>query len=231
MNRFAAVTSALLLTTTALAVDICVSPSTPIPDNGEEISIPIFIDASENEVVDSISVGLTMTHEWVGDLFIQLRSPNGTVITLLDRPGFPSSGFPGPFGCGGEDIACTFTDTATTPAESICSTTNIPVIAGPVIPAQPMATFLAQPVNGLWELLIRDQSAYDSGVVLQACISATTHPACSVDLNNDGSLDFFDVSAFLTALGNNDSIADLNDDGNFDFFDISAFLMAFQAGC
>ncbi len=231
MNRFAAVTSALLITTTASAIDICVTSSTPIPDNGVEISIPIFIDAPENEVVDSISLDLMMTHEWVGDLIVQLRSPNGTIITLLDRPGLPSSGFPGPFGCGGRDIACTFTDTAGTPAESICSTTLTPVIAGPVIPVQPMGTFLNEPIDGLWELLISDQSPYDSGVVLQACISATTKTICIVDLNNDGSLDFFDVSAFLAALGNNDSIADLNDDGNFDFFDISAFLMAFQAGC
>ena len=231
MNRVAAITSVLLLTTTASAIDICVTPSTIIPDNGAEISVPIFIDALESEVVDSISLDLTMTHEWVGDLLIQLRSPNGTIITLLDRPGIPSSGFPGPFGCGGQDITCTFTDTAITPAESICSTTLIPVIAGPVIPSQPMDTFLAQPVSGIWELLVSDQSPYDSGVLLQVCISVTTHTVCSADLNSDGNLDFFDVSAFLGALGNNDPVADFNNDGNFDFFDISAFLMAFEAGC
>ncbi|MGJ8637270.1 MAG: GC-type dockerin domain-anchored protein [Phycisphaerales bacterium] len=54
---------------------------------------------------------------------------------------------------------------------------------------------------------------------------------CPADLNGDGVLDFFDISAFLTAYGNMDPIADFNDDGIYDFFDISAFLSAYGAGC
>ena len=54
---------------------------------------------------------------------------------------------------------------------------------------------------------------------------------CPADLNGDGSLDFFDVSAFLTAFGNEESIADWNGDGAFDFFDVSGFLASFGAGC
>lgn len=54
---------------------------------------------------------------------------------------------------------------------------------------------------------------------------------CLADLTKDGSLDFFDVSAFLTAFGNSDPIADFSGDGSFDFFDVSAFLSAFSAGC
>ncbi len=55
--------------------------------------------------------------------------------------------------------------------------------------------------------------------------------ACTADLNNDGELNFFDVSAFLTAFGLMDPIADFSPDGSFDFFDISAFLYAFSTGC
>lgn len=54
---------------------------------------------------------------------------------------------------------------------------------------------------------------------------------CPADLSNDGVLDFFDISAFLTAFSNQDPIADFANDGTFDFFDISAFLAAFSAGC
>lgn len=46
-----------------------------------------------------------------------------------------------------------------------------------------------------------------------------------------GSLDFFDVSAFLNAFTNNDSAADLNDDGAWNFFDVSDFLAVYSAGC
>jgi len=54
---------------------------------------------------------------------------------------------------------------------------------------------------------------------------------CPADMNGDGVLDFFDISAFLTAFGNQDPAADFSDDGVFDFFDISAFLTEFSAGC
>lgn len=58
-----------------------------------------------------------------------------------------------------------------------------------------------------------------------------TQSICDVDLNGDGGLDFFDVSAFLTAFRNEDPVTDLNHDGSFDFFDVSAYWAAFVAGC
>ena len=54
---------------------------------------------------------------------------------------------------------------------------------------------------------------------------------CAADLNGDGVLNFFDVSAFLTAFNATDPSADFNNDGMFNFFDVSAFLAEFNAGC
>ncbi len=54
---------------------------------------------------------------------------------------------------------------------------------------------------------------------------------CSADLDGDGELNFFDVSAFLAAFAAEDPLADFTDDGEFNFFDVSAFLSAFAAGC
>ncbi|MGJ8637162.1 MAG: hypothetical protein ACSHX5_09990 [Phycisphaerales bacterium] len=48
---------------------------------------------------------------------------------------------------------------------------------------------------------------------------------CPADLNEDGLLDFFDISFFLS------NSVDFNEDTVFDFFDISAFLGAYGAGC
>jgi hypothetical protein len=50
------------------------------------------------------------------------------------------------------------------------------------------------------------------------------------DLNQDGTLDFFDVSIFLNAFNNSDPIADFNGDMQFNFFDVSIFLTAFNEG-
>jgi len=54
---------------------------------------------------------------------------------------------------------------------------------------------------------------------------------CPADLTLDGSLNFLDVSTFLSAFGAADPAADFNNDGSFNFLDVSAFLAAFGAGC
>jgi len=56
-------------------------------------------------------------------------------------------------------------------------------------------------------------------------------PECQADMNDDGSLNFFDVSEFLNAFAAGDAAADFNSDGQFNFFDVSEFLNAFSSGC
>jgi len=64
-------------------------------------------------------------------------------------------------------------------------------------------------------------------------VRATGEPnaVCTVDYNNDGTLDFFDVSAFLNAFLASEPSADLDGNGVFDFFDVSSFLSQYAAGC
>jgi glucose/arabinose dehydrogenase len=62
-------------------------------------------------------------------------------------------------------------------------------------------------------------------------ISDACESACAPDLNEDGDLNFFDISAFLAAYNKGDATGDFDGDGNFNFFDVSAFLSAFGAGC
>ncbi len=54
---------------------------------------------------------------------------------------------------------------------------------------------------------------------------------CPPDINGDGVLNFFDVSAFLNAFNAMNPDGDFNNDGVYNFFDVSAFLNAFNAGC
>ena len=58
-------------------------------------------------------------------------------------------------------------------------------------------------------------------------VGCTVNPA---DLNNDGELNFFDVSIFLNAYNSGDLVADLNGDGILSFFDVSSFLGYFNQG-
>jgi len=54
---------------------------------------------------------------------------------------------------------------------------------------------------------------------------------CAADLVSDGSLNFLDISFYLTAFSNQDSVADWNGDSSYNFLDISAYLASFGAGC
>jgi len=54
---------------------------------------------------------------------------------------------------------------------------------------------------------------------------------CPADLTGNGTLDFFDVSAFLGAYNAMNPVADFTGDGVLNFFDVSAFLGAYNAGC
>ena len=62
-------------------------------------------------------------------------------------------------------------------------------------------------------------------------IASCAPDGCLADFNGNGTLEFFDVSAFLDAYNTNAVSADLNDDGILNFFDISVFINAFAAGC
>jgi len=54
---------------------------------------------------------------------------------------------------------------------------------------------------------------------------------CRADLTGDGSLNFFDVSAFLSAFSAQQVCGDYNQDNSYNFLDVSAFLAGFGAGC
>ncbi len=68
--------------------------------------------------------------------------------------------------------------------------------------------------------------------IMEATALRLNTPFCGrSDLNTDGTLDFFDISAFLTAFSEQDAVADFTGDALFDFFDISSFLMLYSNGC
>ena len=75
------------------------------------------------------------------------------------------------------------------------------------------------------------ESVSIDAVLGMSIVSSGSMGSCAADINGDGNLNFFDVSAFLNAFGEMDPAADFNGDGQFNFFDVSAFLTAFGEGC
>ena len=71
----------------------------------------------------------------------------------------------------------------------------------------------------------------DVGAELSEDVFAAATP-CPADTNNDGVINYFDVSSFIGFFMTDDARADFSGhDGVLDFFDVSDFLDAYDAGC
>jgi len=68
----------------------------------------------------------------------------------------------------------------------------------------------------------------NAATVIVIITESTCGPA---DFTGDGSLDIFDVFAFLDVFNASDPTADFTNDGVLDIFDVFAFLDAFNTGC
>ncbi len=82
-------------------------------------------------------------------------------------------------------------------------------------------------VNGTMTVLVQAVSTPRVrivGIQLRYCAS-------SADVNNDGSIDFFDYLDFVDFYSAQDPSADFNNDGSIDFFDYLDFVDALSAGC
>lgn len=70
------------------------------------------------------------------------------------------------------------------------------------------------------------------GGVFSDPVALTLTDICDADLTGNGSLDFFDISAFIAAYNTGDSSADLAEPfGSLNFFDVAFYIAAFNAGC
>jgi len=112
------------------------------------------------EEVDSVKVGLNVTHTWVGDLVFTVTAPGGEAVTIVDRPGQPAAFF----GCAGDDIIAMLDDASPFPVEDECAA-NIPTIDGIYSPNNPLFGFTGVGGDGSWTLTAEDMAGFDTGNV------------------------------------------------------------------
>jgi subtilisin-like proprotein convertase family protein len=144
--------------------------------------VPIIIPTTANATVNSTlnvtstnavsdaNVTIDISHTWVNDMTITLISPSGTQVQLVAQPCTIAAL---------ADITATFDDAG---VPIVCG--NNPAISGVVIPAQALAAFNGEPMNGTWTLRVLDSFNLDGGSInswsLNLCNIA---PALSVNQN------------------------------------------------
>jgi subtilisin-like proprotein convertase family protein len=206
---------------------VCNSTTATIPDGGSIARTVTVAPSLGGATIVAVRVHLTVTHPWVGDLHVTLRHPNGTEVELLHRPGIPSTGFPGPWGCGGDNLDVTFDDLAGAEAEATCEVAGV-AIAGTKRPVAPLGGLVGLPAAGDWLVEIADEATIDAGSVTSVCLELEIAPAieCPADLNGDGSVDGADLAAILGSWGATCESCpeDLASDGHIDGGDLAVLL-------
>ncbi|MGE0480011.1 MAG: proprotein convertase P-domain-containing protein [Phycisphaerae bacterium] len=238
------------------------SPMTPIPDFSGGMpgvaSHSIMVDASFG-VLD-LDVGLLIPHTYQGDLQIVLTSPVGTVITLVDRPGYPQSSFgfsENNFGNSAAGKLFVLDDEA--PARYDVGSPGAPAdnVNGAWRPdGDLLAIFDAENPLGVWTLTVFDREAQDVGMIASWRLTfiesgATPCPSCNgqarADANCSGAANNFDIDCFVLAVASGEEawtpacnpagqcsytcVNDINGDGLVNNFDIEAFVACLAGAC
>jgi subtilisin-like proprotein convertase family protein len=155
-------------------VSQCTSTSSPIlsPNVGRSpasavvpVTVPGFRGGVQDGAITSVaSVGVRVTHTYVGDLDVVLVSPGGKVIPLSLERGGGADGFgTGAASCSGS--LALFEDTSTNPiADANPGAVDDP-LTGPFKPEQPLSQLIGGPARGFWVLLVTDTASSDEGTL------------------------------------------------------------------
>ncbi len=191
------------------------------------------------------ATGVGISHTNVGDLQVDLISPSGLAVNIMNQPGGGARGASGNNFC-----QATFDDDGGFPNVQAISLTASGPFTGGFAPASPLSVFDGLNPNGDWLIRYFDVFAgADIGTFRAASVALTvlsgpvcTPPVsttvCLADRNRDGTVDGDDFIAFINAFSAGDLAADVVDgggvppgDGVVDGSDFVAFVNAFGAGC
>ena len=156
-----------------------------IPDNNGSAGgfTSVFIDVPADpeglNIIGDLNVDGIIAHTWQGDLRVQLVAPGGTVVTLMDRPGFSGAGF----GFSTDNIGNPTTgvpflwddEAAATYEQAFPSGTNNPT--GGFRPENPLSVLDLTSKVGRWEFRVSDNAAADAGSIRQFSLHFTNVPA------------------------------------------------------
>jgi len=143
-------------------------PPVPIPDGAgawvqEKLNVSGLPGTTLGVDIMLESVCFQLNHTWIGDVAIRLIAPDGTVIDLMDRPGYPGSFF----GCSGDNVDACVVPGLGNEMENVCGGT--PAISGTYTAANGqdlgiLNNGILNP-NGQWKMEAADFVGGDNGAI------------------------------------------------------------------
>ena len=119
--------------------------------------------------IKDLNVRVNISHQWVGDLVIDLTSPQGTTVRLADHPGGPDN--------GGDNLSGTVFDDE---APGNISAGGAPYIGSFRPQADQLSRFDGEQLQGNWTLRVRDLFEGQTGTLLDWGMSTST-AVCDFD--------------------------------------------------
>ena len=126
-----------------------VSTDTPV-DILDNQTVTSVINVPDSGALSDLNIRLDITHSFVGDLVVNLISPDNTTISLFSGVG----------GSGDNFDNTILDDEASTPIGS-----GSAPFSGSFQPAEPLSTFDGMNINGDWTLQITDTAGGDTGTL------------------------------------------------------------------
>ena len=163
-----------------------------IPDdayNGTLASMAaVNLNIPDSASLFNVNVTIALDHTYVGDLVIKLRSPDGTVVTLMSRPGFAETADDGNGCCGNSSnllaaFAITFYRFGVVSAENMGSSLMDSQVVSRddgisvyrpnkgAASGGDLDTFIGKNINGTWTLFVGDAAVGDTGAIQQLTLT------------------------------------------------------------
>lgn len=115
----------------------------------DEVTVTSATAISQEGAIQKVSVNLTMSHTWIGDITATITSPQGTTVELFSQV------------CDDLDnVDATFDDSG----NALMCGTN-PAIGGLLLPNEPLSAFNGELAQGVWTLTVSDNFNQDGGVI------------------------------------------------------------------
>ena len=197
-----------------------VSPNTPIvlPTTGAVTTTDV-VNVPNEISIESMTVTLDIDHTWNNDLTIDLVSPQGTTVNILNVALI----------CGGQEAGIDVVLDDNAPAGT-CNSGADPSISGTIAPTSPLSGFNGENSVGDWTLNLIDQFGGDGGSLnvfeMQICGDIPDNDgdgiedALDPDDDNDGIDDTADNCQFIA----NADQADWDEDGIGNVCDDNTFI-------
>jgi subtilisin-like proprotein convertase family protein/subtilisin family serine protease len=160
--------------------------NTPIPDaDFFGVDSQLEVSGAIGSIAD-LNVTINLTHTWIGDMVINLTSPSGAIVTLIEFTG-----------ASGDNL----TDTVFDDQATLALWEGTAPFTGRFRPTTPLSNFVGELANGTWTLNLSDWALADVGTLLDWKLDFVLSDDPASISNTDGLVRFDNVTPGTTSIG------------------------------